>query len=146
VSWLGRHWVPIAIGIGGFGVGCVVGWAGIGDGSIEWGTAGEWAGGVGATLAVLWAVWAFLQERETNQRRYPEMVRLSIDWVRRDEPGLVRAHVRVDNRAPVDMDQVVVSAVVNGVTQHRAQLALGSHAIGPSTGRPFDLFWHDSAG
>jgi hypothetical protein len=140
--WFRQHWIPIATGIGGFGIGCLVGWAHIGDRSIVWGTAGEWIGGLAAAAALWWAVLAFLHEREANQRRYAEMVAvLPPSWRPSHDQERLLAHVSILNSGPAPIDQVVVSAEVNGAKRSVARLHHSHHRIGPGTQKGFDLGW-----
>jgi hypothetical protein len=132
----------IAAGVAGFGVGCVVGWAHIGDGTVAWGTFGEWIGGLGAALAVLWAVYAFRQEREGTERRYAELVTvLKPEWRPPGAQGSLRAYVLIQNGGPVDIDRVVVSAEVDGVQTSVAQLFHGNHRIWPGGKKGYELSW-----
>jgi hypothetical protein len=143
--WFWQHWLPIATGVAGFGIGCVVGWAQIGDGNVALGTLGEWIGGLGAMAAVLWAVLAFHREREANERRYAEMVTVREDFTLRNTPEEVRAHVSVLNSGPAPIDQVVVSAELNDVRHWAAWHEHGSHRIGSTWERGVHLSWDDAA-
>jgi hypothetical protein len=143
--WFWQHWLPIATGVAGFAVGCVVGWARIGDGNVALGTLGEWIGGLGATLAVGWAVLAFRREREANERRFAEMVTVREDVTRRENPGLVWANVMVQNSGPAPIDRVVVSAELNDIPQWGAYHDQGSHEIGSGWRRNVRLIWVDAS-
>jgi hypothetical protein len=119
----------------------------IGDGTVAWGTLGEWVGGIGATLAVLWAVWAFRQDREANERRYAELVAvLPPNWMPSNEQGVLQARVIVVNSGDVPIGLVVVSAELNGDRKWVAQLRNGTHGIAARDGKPnnsksFFLTW-----
>jgi hypothetical protein len=141
--WFRQHWVPIATGAAGFGIGCVVGWVHIGDGTLVWGTAGEWVGGIGATLAVGWAVWAFLQEREANKRRYAELVAVvGRQWRPAGDENEFDAYVEVLNGGPVDIDQVVVYADVNGARAWAAESGSMGHRLWPRGSKGYMLTWN----
>jgi hypothetical protein len=78
-GWVKAHPAISAAFLGGLLLGVLIGaplgWAGVGDGSINWGTAGEWVGGVFTGAAVLVAVLAFLVEgrQVAMERREREM-------------------------------------------------------------------------
>jgi hypothetical protein len=123
-GWFRQHRLALAAGAVGLGVGFALGagTANIGDGTVQWGTIGEWVGGLGAAGAVLWAVSSFRRERAAIDRRFAELVAiLPPDWAR-VEDGRLRVHVAVLNNGPAPIDHVEVQGELDGIRAFAEEL------------------------
>jgi hypothetical protein len=76
---------PRIAGVWGFGfligllLGGVLGWVRLGDGTIDWGTAGEWLGGLATAAAVWWAMSTFVRELQQRVRIHATAVTVMHD-------------------------------------------------------------------
>jgi hypothetical protein len=145
----------VGVFLAGLLIGGVLGWVGPGRRSVNWGTAGEWVGGLVTAGALWWAVRAFLVERRDLdvERRDREMVHArsvtvrlkGVEWVNTDPPYF-RVPMEVVNQGVASVTNVVMYVQVGDCiqTERRQEVLPRSSAL--AAPQFYDLPHPDSAG
>lgn len=77
--------------------------------SVQWGSVGEWVGGIGSAAAAATAAWIALADRKSARERHARHV--SVRFERSGEPGLATVRVRNDGSLPVVWVSIPVEPV-----------------------------------